>query len=139
MLSKTFAISTAASAVLVVAAPAFADPSQELLPLSCGGATLMMAVAPANGTFTPNFDTASTRVFKPTQITVSKQVYDGDAPVGAADVTTSVLGQGKQAQRSDSVICTGSETLPGEWVGLPSGQSLVVSMTAIGFLTPRKA
>src|SRR4051812_27971501 len=139
MLSKTLVISTVATTALAVAGPAFADPPQETLPLTCGGMTLLLAVAPANGTFTPNFDTASTAVFKPTMITVSKQIYEGSEPAGAADIETSVLGQGKQAQRSDSVVCEGSETLPGEGVGLPEGQSLVVSMTAIGFSPPRKA
>lgn len=138
MLSKAVVLSAATIPVLALAGAAYADPPQEVLPLTCGTTTLLVAVAPANGTFTPNFDTASTTVFKPTQITVSKQVYDGDQALGPTDVTTSVLGQGKQAQRSGSVVCEGSETLPGSWVGLPEGQSLVVSMTATGFLTPRK-
>jgi len=141
MLSKLLAMSAAAGMVLLLAAPAVADPSQEVLQIDCDGTTLLMAVAPANGTFTPNFDASSTSVFKPTQITVTKQVFDADRPVGSLDVTTSVLGQGKesqgkQAQRRESVVCEGSETLPGEWVGLPPGQSLVVSMTATGFFTP---
>src|SRR4051794_27334721 len=139
MFGKALVISTAAASVLTLAGPAFADPPQEVLPLTCGATTLLMAVAPANGTFTPNFDTGSTAVFKPTSITVSKQVYDGDQALGPVDVSTSVLGQGKQTQRSGTVVCTGSETLPGEWLGLPEGQSLVVSMTATGFFTPRKS
>src|SRR3954464_4181288 len=139
MLGKTLVISTVATTALAVAGPAFADPPQEVLPLTCGGVTLMLAVAPANGTFTPNFDTASTAVFKPRPATGRKRACDGIEPAGPADIETSVLGQGKQTQRSDSVVCEGSETLPGEWVGLPAGQTLVVSMTAIGFLTPRKA
>src|SRR3954453_5581734 len=115
MHSKALLVSTAAACSLAVAGPAFADPPQEVLPLTCGATTLMLAVAPANGTFTPNFDTASTAVFKPTLITVSKQVYDGIEPAGPADIETSVLGQGKQVRRGGSVDCEGSETLPGEW------------------------
>ena len=138
MLSKLLATSAAAGMVLLLAAPAVADPSQEVLQIDCDGTTLLMAVAPANGTFTPNFDASSTSVFKPTQITVTKQVFDADRPVGSLDVTTSVLGQGKGTQRSESVVCEGSETVPGEWVGLPPAQSLLVSMTAIGFLTPHR-
>src|SRR3954469_24930865 len=101
MLSKTLVISTVATTALALAGPAFADPPQEVLPLTCGAVTLMVAVAPANGTFTPNFDTASTAVLKPTMITVSKQIYDGTGPAGQADIETTVLGKGKQAQRSD--------------------------------------
>lgn len=137
MLCKILALTAAAGATLTVAGTAYADPHQESLPLDCGGTTLTMAVAPANGTFTPNFDTGSTAVFKPTQITVGKQVYDQRGAVGAESVATRTLGQGKQASRVDSVVCRGSETLPGEWVGLPEGESLLVTMTATGFFTPR--
>ena len=137
MLCKILALVTAAGATLAVTGPAYADPHQEALPLDCGGTTLMMAVAPANGTFTPNFDTASTAVFKPTEITVAKQVYDDNGPVGTEIDTTRMLGQGKQAERADSVVCRGSEMLPGSWVGLPDSESLLVTMTATGFFTPR--
>lgn len=137
MLRKVLAVAAAASTTLAITGTAYGDPHQEALPLDCDGTTLMMAVAPANGTFTPNFDTSSTAVFKPTQLVIGKQVYDASGPAGAMIVTTRVLGQGKQALRPDSVVCRGSETLPGEWVGLPADESLLVTMTATGSFTPR--
>jgi hypothetical protein len=127
----------AATAVLLLAAPAQADPQQETVPFRCGDTTLTVAVAPANGTFTPNFDTASTSVFKPTQVVITKTVQDSTGHILSSNTTTETLGQGKQAGRRDSVTCTATQTLPGQWVGLPADETLIGTITATGVFSPR--
>ena len=126
-----------ATAVISLAVPAHADPQRETVPFHCGDTTLTVAVAPANGTFTPNFDTSSTSIFKPTQLVITKTVEDSSGQVLSSTTSTDVLGQGKQATRADTVTCTATQVLPGEWVGLPADETLVGTVTATGQFTPR--
>jgi hypothetical protein len=138
MLKFVSVVGATATMVVALGAPALADPAQEAaVPLQCGDTTLTVAVAPANGTFTPNFDTDSTSVFKPTLLQITKTVRDSQGQQISSDTVTDVLGQGKQAQRSDAVTCTASQTLPGDWVGLPSNETLLISVNATGYFTPR--
>jgi hypothetical protein len=137
MLKHLSVASSTAAAIVLLGAPALADPPQESVPFQCGDTTLLVAVAPANGTFTPNFDTDATTVFKPAALTVTKTVVDAQGQQLSSQTDTQVLGQGKQAQRTGAVTCTASQTIPGEYVGLPADQSLAATIVAIGFFTPR--
>jgi hypothetical protein len=128
------------AAGLVLHGPAaHADPQQETLPMTCSdGRTLLISPAPANGTFTPDFDTASTAHFQPLRITVDKTVLGPDGAVLSHEEQTSTLGQGRQLQRRDVVGCAVSETLTSaEDPGIPAGTSLVVEVEMQGVFTPR--
>jgi hypothetical protein len=129
-----------AGAVVAAAVPAAADPAQEVLPFTCtDGHAILAAVAPANGTFTPNFDTATTVVFKPTTIILTRTVYDAAGTPVSSTSDQHSLGHGNaQRSASDLTMCTASENLDAqEDPRLADGQTETVSAAATGFFTPR--
>jgi hypothetical protein len=130
----------ALGAVLTAAAPALADPTTELLPMTCSDATTVsISPAPANGTFTPNFDSRSTAVFLPLSIQLSRTLRDSSgAIVGAEQAPAAVLGNGRQLERRPTVTCSAGETLTSEQdPEIPPGDTLNLAITIIGSWTPR--
>jgi hypothetical protein len=123
----------------VTATPAVADPHGEYLPLTCSdGRTGWISPAPANGTFTPNFDSTSTAVFKPLSITLTRTLRDASGNVVSSEqAPAQVLGQGRQLERSSVVSCRTGETLTSaQDPDVPPGDTLDLAVVLLGSWTP---
>jgi hypothetical protein len=124
---------------LATATPAAADPNIEFLPLTCSdGRTVLISPAPANGTFTPNFDSDSTAVFLPWSIQLTSTLRDANGDVISVETAPAqVLGQGRQSLHRSAVTCWTGETLTSaQDPEVPAGDSLDLAITILGTWTP---
>ena len=140
MRTSTAAVGTFIGAGLLLgpASPAVADPPRETLALACSnGHALTVATAPANGTFTPVFDTDSTSVFTPTSINATLKTYDGTGALIDTQTSTQLLGRGN-AGRGAEITCTAAETITSaEDPTIPIGGHRDISVEITGSFTPR--
>jgi hypothetical protein len=141
MRTKVLIALTAGAIAAGATVPAAADPRREFLPMTCSdGRTVSISPAPANGTFTPNFDAATTGVFIPLSIQVSRTLRDGPGQIVSVDqAPAQVLGQGKQLERARVVACWASETLTSaQDPEIPPGDTLDITVSLLGRWTPRE-
>jgi hypothetical protein len=134
-------VSVATAAMLAAATvPAAADPRGEYLPMTCSdGSTVSISPAPANGTFTPDFDSGSTAVFLPLSIQLTRTLRAPDGQALSVDQgPAQMLGQGRQLQRRQTVTCTSAESLTSQQdPDVPTGYALDLAITLVGTWTPR--